>query len=169
VEKMEGFHGNVVVLNADKPLFTQASVAGLVHTHQATAAAITLTTATVGNPTGYGRIVRSEWGTVQAVIEEKEATEAQKTIREINGGAYCFDLSQIQEYLDLLPQHGSDNSHGRKHEVFLTDIVRLSAAGGKRVSAYRSPDPDIVLGVNTLAQRELVEALVVKKRGVISS
>jgi bifunctional UDP-N-acetylglucosamine pyrophosphorylase/glucosamine-1-phosphate N-acetyltransferase len=155
---MDGFDGDVVVLNADKPLFTPASVSGLVATHRQTGAAITLTAAELENPAGYGRILRGPDGQVEGIVEEREANDTQRQIREVNGGAYCFALSQIQQYLDRLPKHGPSQ------ECYLTDIIKFAATDRKLISVYRSPDPLVVLGVNTLAERDKVEAVIASRR-----
>jgi bifunctional UDP-N-acetylglucosamine pyrophosphorylase/glucosamine-1-phosphate N-acetyltransferase len=134
--------GPVVVLTGDTPLLTGDTLAGMLAAHDA---ACTVLTARVSDPSGYGRVVRN-LDDVQAIVEERDATEQQHGIDEINSGMYAFDAALLAENLGLL---GTDNSQG---EEYLTDVIGLLTAAGHRVRGHIAPDPDDIRGVNDRAQ-----------------
>lgn len=144
--------GPVVVLCADTPLLTAATLQSLLALHQKTMSAITLITADAEEPYGYGRIVRTKTG-VSKVVEEKDATPAQRKIREVNAGIYCFDPTFLLDSLDRLR---NDNAQG---EYYLPDAVRLAVRQKRKVSALRCAEPDEVLGVNTRKELSLAETV----------
>ena len=144
--------GPVMVLCADTPLLTAGTLRDLFSEHVTTRAAVTLLTAAVDDPFGYGRIIRGRSG-VMAVVEEKDATKAQKKIREVNAGIYCFDRAFL---LDALSRLGSKNAQG---EYYLPDVIGLARKKRQKVSALLCPDAGEVLGVNSrldLARAEKV-------------
>ena len=143
--------GPVVVLTGDTPLLTGDTLAGMLAAHDA---ACTVLTARVGDPSGYGRVVRLDVD-VQAIVEERDATDEQRSIDEINSGMYAFDSALLAENLARL---GTDNSQG---EEYLTDVVGLLTAGGHRVQAHVAPDADDIRGVNDRAQ--LAEAAAIMR------
>lgn len=145
---LEKFH-RAIVVPGDAPLVRTDTLAALVKTHQATGAAATVLTAVLDDPSGYGRIVREPDGAVLAIVEDKAAGEAERAIREINSGIYCFDLDKLWESLgELRPE----NVH---RELYLTDVVALLNRRGERVAAQQAEDPHEILGCNT--RRELAE------------
>jgi bifunctional UDP-N-acetylglucosamine pyrophosphorylase/glucosamine-1-phosphate N-acetyltransferase len=141
--------GAVLVVNGDSPLLTSRTLAALVETHDASGSVFTVLTAEVDDPTGLGRIVRDERGAPQAIVEERDATDEQRSIREVNAGVYVADAATLRRVLAGL---GTSNAQG---EQYLTDALAPLVAGGAPTAAVRAEDPDDVLGCND--RRELAE------------
>jgi bifunctional UDP-N-acetylglucosamine pyrophosphorylase / glucosamine-1-phosphate N-acetyltransferase len=139
----DGLEGAVVVLAGDIPLLDGATLGELLAAHHADGNAVTILTTEVADPTGYGRIVREDGtGDVLAIVEHKDASPAQRAIREINSSVYVFDAVVLRRGLGAV---GRENVQG---EVYLTDVVELARAEGHHVRALLSDDPMIVEGVN---------------------
>jgi bifunctional UDP-N-acetylglucosamine pyrophosphorylase/glucosamine-1-phosphate N-acetyltransferase len=139
--------GPVLLVNGDAPLLRAATVTALVEAHRAAGNALTVLTAEVDDPTGLGRIVRDDDGAVCAIVEERDATDAQRAIREINAGVYVGDAAALRRSLARL---GADNDQG---EQYVTDVLGLLVAEGAPVGGVPAEDADDVLGCND--QREL--------------
>jgi bifunctional UDP-N-acetylglucosamine pyrophosphorylase/glucosamine-1-phosphate N-acetyltransferase len=137
--------GTVVVTYGDTPLLTAATLDALVTVHQATGNAVTVLTANVPDPTGYGRIVRQD-GAVARIVEQKDATAQQAAIREVNSGVYAFDAKLLVEGLSRLTRA---NAQG---EEYLTDVLGILAGDGHRVGALTVADHHEILGANDRAQ-----------------
>ncbi len=137
--------GDVVVTYGDVPLLTGETLAGLVAEHHAAGNAVTVLTAIVETPTGYGRIVR-EHGVVKRIVEEKDATDDERQIREINSGIYVFDAATLNAGLANLRD---DNAAG---ELYLTDVVTYANGAGRSVGAHLIDDPWQTEGVNDRVQ-----------------
>jgi bifunctional UDP-N-acetylglucosamine pyrophosphorylase/glucosamine-1-phosphate N-acetyltransferase len=138
--------GTVVVTYGDVPLLTGATLAELVAQHEADGNAATVLTAHVGDPTGYGRIVRAADGSVAGIVEHRDATPDQLLIDEINSGIYAFDG---QVLVAALAQLRPDNDQG---ELYLTDVLALARAAGGRVAALATADVWQTEGVNDRVQ-----------------
>ncbi len=138
--------GPVVVLTADTPLLTGATLTTLLVEHAGTSAAATVLTARLVDPTGYGRIVRDVDGYVSAIVEHKDATSEQLSIDEINSGMYAFDAGRL---VDALAGLNTDNAQG---EEYLTDVVGILRSDDVVVSASLCQDPSEILGVNDRVQ-----------------
>jgi bifunctional UDP-N-acetylglucosamine pyrophosphorylase / glucosamine-1-phosphate N-acetyltransferase len=138
--------GVVLVTYGDVPLQTTALLADLVTAHVRDSNAVTVLTAALPDPYGYGRIVRDPSGAVAAIVEEKDATDAQRAITEISSGIFAFDETVLR---DSLGRVGSDNAAG---EVYLTDVVGIARADGHRVGAMCTDDRWQTEGANTRAQ-----------------
>jgi bifunctional UDP-N-acetylglucosamine pyrophosphorylase/glucosamine-1-phosphate N-acetyltransferase len=138
--------GSVLVTYGDVPLQSAETLGGMLDLHEAEGNAVTVLTASVDDPHGYGRIVRDPAGRVAAIVEEKDADDAQRAIREINSGIVAFDAAVLRE---TLAQVGSDNAAG---EVYLTDTVAVAAGAGHRVGALEIDDVWQTEGVNTREQ-----------------
>lgn len=138
--------GTVVVTAGDTPLLTADTIATLLAEHAATDAKATVLTARMADPTGYGRIVRAEDGSVVGIVEHKDATEAQRAIDEINSGVFAFDVAALDSALGRLT---TDNSQG---EEYLTDVLGILRADGERVSACVAANADDIHGINDRAQ-----------------
>lgn len=138
----------VIVLYGDAPLITSKTIEQLRDFHLAKKAAMTILTAALENPTGYGRIVRKTAGSddVKAIVEQKDLTPAQQKIREVNSGFYAFDGKQLFSQIDKL---GSNNHHG---EFYLTDMAAIFTKNKQRVVALQTRDAHEVLGGNTRAE-----------------
>lgn len=141
------FRGTVLVTAADVPLLDGPTIANLLERHtNAPAAAVTVLTSTATDPTGYGRILRTTDGEVNAIVEEKEATESQRSITEVNSGVYAFDFETLRDALASL------DSNNAQHEFYLTDVIMIARRAGKRVRAQHIADSVLVAGANDRVQ-----------------
>ncbi len=138
-----GFSGTLLVTCADVPLLRAETMLQLIEHHRASGAAATVLTAVMEDPTGYGRIVRSRDGCVEAIVEEKEADEQTRAIRECNAGVYAFEAPQLFAVLDQIEPSQV------KGEYYLTDAIHLLRQAGQRVEAFPVDEPDEVMGINT--------------------
>jgi bifunctional UDP-N-acetylglucosamine pyrophosphorylase / glucosamine-1-phosphate N-acetyltransferase len=138
-------YDQVIALSGDAPLITAATISKLRDFHQQKKAAMTILSAELDNPTGYGRIIRSG-GEVKAVVEEKSATPAQRKIREINSGFYVFSTKPLFENIERLR---TDNPHG---EYYLTDMAAVLRKSKQRVAAMKTDYASEILGSNTRAE-----------------
>ena len=136
----------VVVVCADTPLLTSATLAALVSSHQGSSSSATLLTARVGDPTGYGRIVRDPGGAVVAIVEHRDADEQTLAIDEVNSGIYAFDVEALSEALSVV---STDNSQG---EEYLTDVIGVLVSAGRQVNAVVVDDDRELMGVNDRVQ-----------------
>lgn len=142
----------VMILCGDTPLIQPDSLQSLYDTHKANQATVTVLTTLLDNPTNYGRIISDSDDKVLGIVEEKDATDKQKQIKEINAGIYCVDKKFL---FNALAQVGTDNSQG---EVYLTDIVGIAVREGKRVDKYITSQATDVLGVNSRVELEQANA-----------
>jgi bifunctional UDP-N-acetylglucosamine pyrophosphorylase / glucosamine-1-phosphate N-acetyltransferase len=139
--------GTVVVVCGDTPLLSGATLEALAATHAADGNAVTVLTAEVPDATGYGRIVRDRAsGAVTAIVEHKDATDAQRAVREINSGVFAFDGQLLA---DALGKVRTDNSQG---EEYLTDVLGILREAGHRVGASVAVDHREILGINNRVQ-----------------
>ena len=140
---LAGVDGDVLVLSGDAPLLTPELLEGLVESHRQSRAAATVLTFEPVRPLPYGRIVRDAQGNVRAIVEERDATDEERAIRELNSSTYVFDAAELWGALDGLRP---DNVQG---ELYLTDTVRALVEAGKPVATYKSDDPEAPVGINT--------------------
>ena len=146
-------YDQVIVLSGDAPLITADTIRKLSDFHSAQKATMTLLSADLDNPYGYGRVIRKGRGAeVQAIVEEKSATAQQKKIREINSGFYVFAAPALYEHIDRL---STANPHG---EYYLTDMAGVFHRARKKVVAIKTPDAFEVLGSNTRAEMMMLDA-----------
>ena len=138
--------GTVVVMTGDTPLLEGDTLVALVADHESTGRAITILTGEVADPFGYGRVVRDDAGEVTAIVEEKDATDAQRAVREINSGIYAFDGRFLA---DALRRITNDNAKG---EYYLTDVVAIARSDGAAVGAHVTDDVMQTEGANDRAQ-----------------
>jgi bifunctional UDP-N-acetylglucosamine pyrophosphorylase/glucosamine-1-phosphate N-acetyltransferase len=144
--KLRGYAGDVLVLAGDTPLLTVDTLRALVAEHTRGKNAATVLSAKVPQPTGYGRIVRGNNGSVIAIAEEKDADAMQKKINEINSGTYCFNWAKVEPMLDRL---SANNAQG---EYYLTDIFSLLVLNGEKTGAYSVSDYREIMGTNDRVQ-----------------
>ena len=143
---LRGFSGDALILCGDVPALGKEALRALARRHRRSGAALTVLSAELPDPTGYGRVVRDAKGRIEAIVEHKDASEEVRAIREINTGTYCADWKALAAALrEIKP----DNAQG---EYYLTDAVRLLLAKGKKVEAVVHPAPDECEGVNGRAQ-----------------
>lgn len=152
-----------LILNGDTPLLSEQTARELLRVHQSQGATVTILTAKLDDPRGYGRVIRPEVSDscgdvvssdVLEIVEDRDATPAERATKEINVGTYVVSGDFLFAALDKLKP---DNAQG---EFYLTDIVRMAAAQGRRVAAVTLQDPDEGLGVNTRRQLAAAERVV---------
>ena len=143
-----GLEGTIVVLSGDVPLIRPETLARLVRTHEGAGAAVTVLTAAVTRPYGYGRIVRAD-GRLARIVEERDASASQRQLKEINGGIYALDLPPLFDAVREIPPSGASK------EIGLPDLVRIYRQRGLPVETVEVADPDEVRGINS--QTELAE------------
>ena len=146
IEAVGLIHGTVVVTYADTPLLRGRTLGDLVAAHHRHQAAVTVLTAQLDYPKGYGRIIRDADGAFTAIIEETDATPEQREITEINSGMYAFDGDLLADTVKRVP---TDNAKG---EEYLTDVVSILRGDGHLVATAACADVEEVLGVNDQAQ-----------------
>ena len=134
--------GTTLVVCGDTPLIRPETMQALFDYHTSQNAKATILTAVASDPTGYGRILRDEKGNVAQIVEQKDATEEQRKVTEINTGTYCFDNKALFEALKLVK---NDNAQG---EYYLPDVIEILQKQGEIVAAYVTDNFDETLGVN---------------------
>lgn len=162
VKCAEGFIGNegiTMVLCGDTPLITGGTLKKLAETHVEQGNAITVLTARVDDPTGYGRIIRDNWGKFVKIVEQKDATLEEQRVDEINSGMYIFNSGVLSEALSLL---SNDNAQG---EYYLTDTIEIVKSKGLgEVAAMAVSDVDEIKGVNSKEQLQEAEEILRKRQ-----
>lgn len=158
-EKLKDYDGTIVITCGDTPLLTNNSINELVKHHLEKGAKGTILTAIEENPFGYGRIVK-EGEKVVAIIEEKEATEEIKAIKEVNAGVYCFDNKTL---FDALKEINNDNEKG---EYYLTDVIKILVGRDELIESYQVKDNSETLGVNSKVQLAEAEATLRKRKNI---
>ena len=143
----------VVVLPGDAPLIETSSLRAMLRSHSRSRAAATVLTAEFDDPDGYGRIVRSPSGEIDAIVEQSALTREQQHLNEVNSSIYCFDRSVLGRFLARL---GRENVH---REYYLTDVIALARGAGRRVSPFLIPDPEEIVGANTRAELAWVDSV----------
>jgi bifunctional UDP-N-acetylglucosamine pyrophosphorylase/glucosamine-1-phosphate N-acetyltransferase len=150
---LTGRSGTLVLLSGDVPLLTATTLAGLLDAHRAAGAAATVVTANVERPYGYGRIVRTA-GRIARIVEEKDASPAERQIHEINSGIYAFDLAPLFEALRTI---ASKNAQG---EYYLTDLIGIYRRRKLRVETFTVDNAAEIRGVNSRSELAEVSAIV---------
>ncbi len=152
-EALKNFTGTALILCGDTPLLDGEELKKFCAAHKASGAAATVLTAVMDDPFGYGRIVRDVDGNVQAIVEQKDATEAQKAIKEINTGIYCMECPLMFDVLSTLT---NNNAQG---EYYLTDVLQKLNQSGKKVGGVITGDSYMVMGINSRKQLSVAEAV----------
>ena len=150
---LSGHRGTLVLLSGDVPLLSAGTLQALVDTHRSTGAAATVVTAVMANPHGYGRIVRSG-RQIAGIVEEKDATEAQRAITEINSGIYAFELDGL---FDAVRSIAAQNA---QREYYLPDLIAIYRRRGLGVETVTVDNPQEILGINTRTELSTVSAIV---------
>ncbi len=138
--------GIVVVTCGDMPLLRARTLAALVREHAASGNAVTVLTARVGDPDGYGRVIRDEHGSLAEIVEQADATPAQRAIDEINSGCYAFDGALLA---DAVKRVATGNAQGQE---YLTDVVAIMRGDGHRAGTVLAADPAEIQGINDRVQ-----------------
>lgn len=140
---LKGFRGDVLILSGDVPLITKETLNGLLKNHSDQKATLTVLTTEPENPHGYGRIITDSRGAVKKIVEQKDATEKEKGVREINTGIYCVDSSFLFKALkEIKPQNA-------QKEYYLTDIVGIAVKEKEPVFTSKTRDFEEVMGINS--------------------
>ncbi|WP_193596516.1 bifunctional UDP-N-acetylglucosamine diphosphorylase/glucosamine-1-phosphate N-acetyltransferase GlmU [Microbacterium sp. YJN-G] len=140
------FDGDVLVLSGDVPLLESQTLETLIAGHRAASAAATLLSAHLDDPTGYGRVIRGADGVVERIVEQKDATDDEAAVTEINAGVYVFRAAALRTFL---AQVDRNNAQG---EMYLTDVIGLLRGAAEPVAAELAPDVASTFGVNDRAQ-----------------
>ena len=141
----EGFDGDVVVLSGDVPLLDTQSIGELLAIHREAANSATLISCELDNPNGYGRIIRAA-GKLKEIVEQKDASQEQLAVTEVNAGVYCFSASALRAALDRVTTDNAQN------EKYLTDVAGILIGEGLGVSAHAIADHWLVAGINDRVQ-----------------
>ena len=154
----EAHQGSVVVINGDNPLLQARTIRAALDLCDRTAASCVVVTAEVAEPKGYGRIIRNEAGFVTRIVEERDASDQERQVREINSGSYIFNAPDLAGCIDRL------STENDQHEYLLTDVVKLLNEQGKAVRAMVAADPTEVLGINS--RKQLAETASILRRRI---
>ncbi len=155
--ELAGLEGQTLVIAGDTPLITGESLKNLISFHVSHKNVATILTAQADDPFGYGRIIRNADGEVQKIVEQKDANDFEKQVREINTGTYLFDNKRLFEALKDI---NTDNAQG---EYYLTDVIAIFRQAGEKVGAYVLRDFDESLGVNDRTALAKAEAVMRKR------
>ena len=147
----EGFAGDILILSGDVPLIREQTLRDLLERHRSRQAALTLLTARLGEPKGYGRIVRDDGGAIVEIVEEKDATDAQRGIDEVNAGIY---VAAARFLFAALPAVKNSNQQG---EYYLPDIVGIGLGQGKVIETVRVENPVEMMGINSREELAAME------------
>ncbi len=147
---LEGFAGDILVLSGDVPLISQEILKSLVEKHRRTKAWATMLTTRLEDPSGYGRVLRGRGEEVERVVEDRDASLAEKSLGEINTGIYCFGSRPLFE---ALHEVGQDNV---QQEYYLPEVLSIMRKKGGKVIAHLTTEQQEVLGINT--RKELAQA-----------
>jgi bifunctional UDP-N-acetylglucosamine pyrophosphorylase/glucosamine-1-phosphate N-acetyltransferase len=150
-ENFRDFTGSIVILSGDVPLISFGSLTALIARHEEKQAALTLMTAVLERPAGYGRILRDSQEEIVGTVEERDATEGQKRIREVNAGIYVARPEFIFAALDGV------NNCNRQGEYYLPDAVALGLRQGKKIATLQLDDPREMMGINTREELAAME------------
>jgi bifunctional UDP-N-acetylglucosamine pyrophosphorylase/glucosamine-1-phosphate N-acetyltransferase len=157
-EELAGFNGTVLILCGDTPLLTAGTLEKLIGHHREHGASLTVLTARMANPYGYGRVVRDAGDRVLRIVEQKDATPEEREICEINSGIYCMESGFLLANIGLI---SSDNA---QNEFYLTDLISIAVSKGLACLALRTEDADEIMGVNDRSQ--LAEASRILRRRI---
>lgn len=155
--ELRDFEGNVLVLSGDVPLLSWHTLNHLIEFHEQENSLATILTTILNEPLGYGRIVRGEDGSVKEIVEEKDASDEIKKIKEINSGIYIFNSEILFNALEKVTPHNAQN------EYYLTDVISVLKKEEHRVSAKPTSDNYEVLGINTVSQLIEVEKILIER------
>ncbi len=159
-EALGAFEGNVLVLSGDVPLLTQETVRALIGVHLTSDAAATILTAEISDPTGYGRIIRNNDGSVKKIVEQKDASKKELKITECNSGIYLFN---VQKLFEALARITPNNAQG---EYYLTDVFEHFWKNAWYVAAVKAKEAYEVMGINDVRQLEIAQEALSAQQGI---
>lgn len=152
--------GQLMVLAGDTPLLQAGMLIQLRDHHLSSGAAATVLSAEFADPHGYGRIIRGPSGTLERIVEQKDATEAEKAVREINSGIYCFSAGPV---FKALQQVGRENAQG---EYYLPDALALMVRSGLKVEVFRTEAGGDIQGINDRVQLAAAEKILRRRKNI---
>jgi bifunctional UDP-N-acetylglucosamine pyrophosphorylase/glucosamine-1-phosphate N-acetyltransferase len=141
--KLKGPKGMILVLYGDIPLLKKESIDKLIKFHKESSAAATLLTAKVSKPKGYGRILRDKYFSIRSIVEEKDADDFEKEIKEVNTGIICFDKKSLKAALKKV------KANNKKKEYYLTDVISILYTQGKLIEGVKIDDINEAMGINS--------------------
>ena len=150
-DSFQEFPGDILILSGDVPLLSEGTLKAMIQSHRELNASLTLLTASLKEPRGYGRILRDADGQIAGIVEERDATDAEKHIEEVNAGSY---VASAQFLFSALEKIKNDNE---QREYYLPDIVSIGLNKGKRIATVRVNDPHEMMGINTREELALME------------
>lgn len=158
---LENYYGQVIILCGDTPLIREETLRQFIDYHKASGSDITVMSTIFENPANYGRIIRENDNTLKCIVEEKDATDEQKAVKEVNAGIYCLNWSKIK---DAFSQLTSNNAQG---EYYLTDIIEWGKKNSLNVNAYILENNEEIFGINS--RINLAEATKLLTRRVLNN
>ena len=147
---LENYEGQIIILCGDTPLITEKTIKEFINYHNSKNSDLTVMSTIFENPTNYGRIIRENDGSLKCIVEEKDCTPEQKSVKEVNAGIYCLNWNKIK---DAFSQLTSNNAQG---EYYLTDIIAWGKKQNLNVNAYILENSDEIYGINS--RQNLAEA-----------
>jgi len=163
--ELENSNSTLLVMSGDVPLVRNETLSKLIEHHNSSKAVCTILSVKLENPTGYGRIVRNDEGRFTRIVEQKDASEDEKQIREVNSGIYCFDTVKLFKALEYV------QPANQQQEYYLTDAPAILLADGEKIEVFLVNDPREVSGINSRAELAEFENLMRRRtvRGLMLS
>ncbi|MHC4663388.1 MAG: bifunctional UDP-N-acetylglucosamine diphosphorylase/glucosamine-1-phosphate N-acetyltransferase GlmU [Planctomycetota bacterium] len=159
-DALEDYSGNIIVLCGDVPLMQPDSLEYIMKAHEEKSPAATIVTCQIGNPNGYGRVIRTQEGSVQKVVEHSDTSELEKRINEINTGIFAFSSDSLWSALDKI------KPENEQQEYYLPDVIPVMLEKGEKVEAVKMANAMEFLGVNDRAQ--LAEATAIRRKAILA-
>ena len=170
--KLKGFKGTVLVLYADAPLLKKDTIQKLLKYHAESNSDLTILAGVTDKPQGYGRIIRDRYNAISGIVEEKDADEVDKDIKEVNTGIICFNKQKLSATIN------SVKPNNKKKEYYLTDLIGIFYKNGYLVESLKIPDINEAMGINSridlakansIMQKRINEEFMLKGVGIIDT
>ena len=154
---LKDFNGEIIILCGDTPLITSDTIKEFVQFHKDNNSDLTVMSAIYNNPTNYGRIIRNSKGTLDGIVEEKDASSEQKQIKEINAGIYCLNWQKVKPAFSELKTNNAQGAY------YLTDIIKWGNSNGLNVNAFILKNNEEIFGINSKANLAEASSILNKK------